>query len=154
MSAPPRLVLDTNVCLDLFVFRDPRLAALSAALASGATTAVSDERCREEWQRVLAYPQLRLDAAAQGQALSDYDARLPLWPASQRRPEPAAPLPRCFDPDDQKFLELAHAASADCVLSRDHALTSLGRRCAREGLFEVMTPLAWIGLQTWRQAAR
>ncbi len=32
-AEPPRtLVLDTNVCLDLFVFRDPRWHALLSAL--------------------------------------------------------------------------------------------------------------------------
>ena len=32
----PRIVLDTNVCLDLWVFADPGCAAVLAALRSGA----------------------------------------------------------------------------------------------------------------------
>ena len=44
-----RVVLDTNVCLDLFVFRDPRWAALQAALEQGTVEAYTREDCRSEW---------------------------------------------------------------------------------------------------------
>lgn len=153
MTTPrPRLVLDTNVWLDLFVFRDPHAAALAEALASGRIEAVSDADCRDEWQRVLAYPQLGLDAQAQADALRAYDAVVRVVAEAERRPPPAIPLPRCADPDDQKFLELAHAADASCLLSRDHALTVLGRRNVRAGLFEIMTPQAWAGVDAFRNA--
>lgn len=153
MTTPrPRLVLDTNVCLDLFVFRDPHAAALAQALASGRVEAVSDADCRDEWQRVLAYPKLGLDAQAQADALRAYDATVRVLADSERRPPPERALPRCADPDDQKFLELAHAADASCLLSRDHALTVLGRGNARAGLFEIMTPQAWAGVDAFRGA--
>ncbi|HEU4777610.1 MAG TPA: PIN domain-containing protein, partial [Telluria sp.] len=42
-----RIVLDTNVCLDLFVFRDPRWSDLLAALESGAVEAVTRADCRD-----------------------------------------------------------------------------------------------------------
>src|SRR3970282_2163309 len=58
----PRIVLDTNACLDLWVFRDPRAAALLAALDDGAIEAVTNTDCRDEWLRGLHYPQLRLGA--------------------------------------------------------------------------------------------
>ena len=51
-----------------------------------------------------------------------------------RRIDAAAPederatLPACRDPDDQKFLELALAARAQCLLTKDHALLELARR--------------------------
>ncbi|MBW8810763.1 MAG: PIN domain-containing protein, partial [Lysobacter sp.] len=59
-------------------------------------------------------------------------------------------LPRCADPDDQKFLELALAANARWLLSRDHALLVLGRRTARAGLFEILTARAWVAVQNLR----
>ena len=37
-------------------------------------------------------------------------------------------LPRCADPDDQKFLELALAARADVLITKDHKLLELARR--------------------------
>jgi predicted nucleic acid-binding protein len=47
-------------------------------------------------------------------------------------------LPRCGDPDDQKFLEAALAAGADCLLTKDRKLLELARK---SGLtFRIMTP--------------
>ncbi len=138
--APPRIVLDTNVCLDLFVFADPRVATLRAALRSGEVVAVTDAACREEWLRVLEYPQLRLDEAARSAAVAAFDAQVRLLPASVA---PEGVLPRCADPDDQKFLQLAHACGARWLLSRDDALLVLARRMRREGLFEILLPDAW-----------
>ena len=40
-----RIVLDTNVCLDLFVFKDPRWDGLLAALESGAVEAITRADC-------------------------------------------------------------------------------------------------------------
>ena len=61
MSDAPRIVLDTNVCLDLLVFGDPRVEPLRAALQCGDVIGVRDDACRDEWIRVLAYPLLALD---------------------------------------------------------------------------------------------
>lgn len=143
-----RVVLDTNVCLDLFVFGDAGTAPLARALAEGRVEAVTDALCREEWCRVLAYPQLALDEAARAAALAAHDrwvrcAGEPwLTPAGTR-------LPRCADPDDQKFLELALACGAGWLLSKDKAVLRLGRRTAREGLFAIATPAQWLKANPW-----
>jgi putative PIN family toxin of toxin-antitoxin system len=136
---PPRAVLDTNVWLDLLVFRDPRAAGLDAALRSGAVVAVVDDACIGEWQRVLEYPVLALPPERRA-ALDLEFARL------TSRAAPAAPpcrLPRCRDPDDQKFLDLALASGARWLVSRDRALLTLARRTAREGWFDIVTPQHW-----------
>lgn len=140
-GASPRIVLDTNVCLDLFVFDDPRVAPLRTALQAGDVVAVTDDECRDEWRRVLAYPQLRLEADAQAAAMAAFDALV--QHASGAWPAPVAALPRCSDPDDQKFLVLAHAAGARWLLSRDDALLALARRARRDGLFEILSPEDW-----------
>jgi predicted nucleic acid-binding protein len=151
-SSAPRIVLDSNVCLDLFAFRDPITAPLLTALRDGSLLAVTDTACREEWQRILDYPKLALDDATRSACLRDYDDLL--------RPHAHSPqdiagvaLPRCADADDQKFLELALAAKARWLLTRDHALIVLGRRTAREGWFDIMTPRTWVALQAWRDGA-
>lgn len=136
----PRVVLDTNVCLDLFVFGDPRVATLRAALQSGDVVAVTNPECREEWLRVLDYPQLRLDEAARAAAIAAFDTQVQLLPTSVVLD---GVLPRCADPDDQKFLHLAHACGARWLLSRDDALLVLSRRTRRDGLFEILLPDAW-----------
>lgn len=144
----PRLVLDTNVCLDLFVFHDPDVAPLRAALRQGAVVAVTHADCRDEWLRVLDYPQLALDATRRDAARAAFDAtmqRLALDLAAPTVDTGDAPgrLPRCADPDDQKFLQLAQASGARWLLSRDAALLALARRCARDGLFAILPPQAW-----------
>ena len=144
MATLPRLVLDTNVCLDLFVFGDASCATLSDALRAGAVQAVTDAACRDEWLRVLGYPQLALDAARRAAAVAAFDASVRLLPTAGRPVVPAMPkLPRCADPDDQRFLELAQASGAQWLLSRDRELLKLARRTRREHGFDILTPQAW-----------
>lgn len=140
-----RVVLDTNVCLDAFVFADPRAAPLVAALETGAVEAVTQEDCRAEWVAVLGYPALRLDAAAQAAALARFDRVVTLLAGPEAESAPLVnKVPRCRDADDQKFLELAAAAGAAVLFSRDAEVLRLARRARREGLFEIVKPEDWV----------
>jgi len=139
----PRLVLDTNVALDLFVFRDPACARLQDALQRAQVVAVVDEPCRAEWLAVLDYPQLGLTEAAREQAVAAFDQAVTQLEPAALMSRPEIKLPRCADPDDQKFLELALASGAQCLLSKDKALLQLARRTAREGWFRILCPSAW-----------
>jgi len=142
---PYRLVLDTNVCLDLFVFADAQVAVLREALERGMVEAVTDDACRDEWLRVLGYAQLALDEEAQAAALAAYDRSVRyLAPHGLLRRSDAVKLPRCADADDQKFLELAFAAQARWLLSKDKEVLRLGRRTAREGWFAILSPGEWL----------
>lgn len=88
----------------------------------------------DELRRVLAYPEFRLDAAAQAGLLARYRAlsRLTDTPACNLN------LPRCSDPDDQMFLELAAAVAADFLVSKDKALLKLKGRIGPG--FRIVTP--------------
>ncbi len=136
-----RLVLDTNVALDLFVFREPAARHVLDALHGGAVQAVVDEACRAEWLAVLDYPALALDGEARRAAASAFDASTLLL--RDAAPRADVKLPRCADPDDQKFLELALSAGAQWLLSKDKEVLRLARRTAREGWFQIVTPSAW-----------
>lgn len=57
-----------------------------------------------------------------------------------------AALPRCRDPDDQKFLELARDGAADFLVTKDKALLKLRRISRDPGGFRIVTPAA---LTTW-----
>jgi predicted nucleic acid-binding protein len=164
---PNRIVLDTNVCLDLFVFRDPRWHALLDALRNGHLEAVSRTDCRNEWLIVLRYPHLKLDDAGRERATAEFDALIRCIDQPQdsstadlpptRAAVPAinaatgtaltiislAPLPVCRDPDDQKFLELARDAAAQTLITKDKLLLKLARKTLRAGLFEIVTPQTW-----------
>lgn len=139
----PRAVLDTNVCLDLFLFHDPRVGALLAALRANKLVAVTNRKCREEWLRVLQYPQLRLNDAGRAAASEAFDALIHCVPDDAPAVRPEQPLPRCKDPDDQKFLQLALISGARWLVSRDRHVLALGRRTRREGLFEIVAPDRW-----------
>lgn len=141
---PKRIVLDTNVCLDLFVFKDPRWTALLAALKSGAVEAVTKAECRMEWQIVLGYSQLHLNEAMRTECNAAFDA---LIGCIAPEPRTNVKLPLCSDPDDQKFLELSRDAQAATLITKDKALLKLAKKTARAGLFEIILPQAW-ALQT------
>lgn len=134
------VVLDTNVCLDLFVFHDPRWAPLLAALESGRVKAVTRADCRDEYMLVLHYPHLPLDESTRPRAASRFDALIEVVAPTSR----ALRLPVCTDRDDQKFLEIARDAGAAVLISKDKAVLKLARRAARDGLFHIMPPEAWV----------
>jgi putative PIN family toxin of toxin-antitoxin system len=138
---PKRLVLDTNVCLDLFVFRDARWSGLFAALKQGTVEAVTRDDCRMEWLIVLDYPQLALTGESRIQAAAEFDSLITCLGATAPRADTRLPL--CSDPDDQKFLELARDADAEALITKDKALLKLARKTAKAGLFIIMPPQAW-----------
>lgn len=141
-----RIVLDTNVCLDLLVFDDPRIAPLAHALQSQRVIAVATAETREEWVRVLGYPILRLDTDRRRALTAAFDALVHYTDDSPcSGPDAIADkrLPRCIDSDDQKFLDLARSSGARWLLSRDRDLLVLAARCRRDGRFWVMSPQAW-----------
>ena len=137
--SPKRIVLDTNVCLDLFVFKDPRWSALLAAIESGAVEAITRADCRDEYLVVLHYKHLPLDDDSRPLSAARFDQLIKVVAP----PESGIRLPVCTDRDDQKFLELARDAGAAILITKDKALLKLGRRLAKAGMFKVMVPEAW-----------
>lgn len=136
MEKAVRVVLDTNVLLSLFVFADSRYAPLRGRLESGTWQALADERGLAEFRRVLAYPMFSLDRAAQEAAHAAYAALIETVPLAV---DPQ-PLPRCKDPDDQKFLEVARDGGAQWLVTSDKALLKLARRQKLAHLFGIVTP--------------
>ncbi|KVE29792.1 PIN domain-containing protein [Burkholderia singularis] len=224
-----RVVLDSNVWIDILVFDDPATRPIRAALETGAVTALIDARCLGELERVLDYPQFKAravdkaaalatvarltqhvagpranggscvaatadtgasvpnpDASAAQAIVADTQqqqpgaARTPGAPSGSALPSrtdahvtpaacaspasgagvpaanpllartdalppppgdaPPRPLPKCKDRDDQKFLELAYAARADWLVSKDRALLKLARRTERDFGFRIAPP--------------
>ncbi len=126
-----RVVLDTNVVIDLLHFADPQTRTLRAAIDGGALQCFTDRPCLDELRRVAAYPQLALAATAQ-EALIDAYCRLATAcdGDADGDGDEADRLPRCRDADDQKFLRLAARCRAELLITRDRQLLRLasGRR--------------------------
>ena len=141
----PRVVLDTNVCLDLFVFRDPRWALLLDAMRTGSIDAVTREDCRREWQIVLGYAHLPLEASGRAAVEAEFDGLIRCVPLAEFV-EPSVRLPICKDSDDQKFVEAAYQVRADVLITKDKALLKLARRHERLELCAIMNPEAWVAL--------
>jgi predicted nucleic acid-binding protein len=136
----PAIVLDTNVVLDWLVFNDPRSASVVAAIVKRQVRWIAMRAMRDELAAVL---QRGLAAARR----ADVSAVLDAWDAHAEPcdapPHCGGPIQlRCSDPDDQMFLDLAHAAGARWLLSRDRAVLRLTRRAAAIGLV-IAKPEDW-----------
>ena len=148
MAAAVRLVLDTNVWLDWLVFDDAQVAPLRAAQAAGEVAIFIDAPCAEELRRVLDYSLRKQVLTPEAQARALAECLRVAQPVAAGATDGSAlpPLPLCRDPDDQKFLELARAAQADYLLTKDRALLDLARRKYAHIGFRIMTPAAYLAL--------
>ncbi|MDO5692250.1 MAG: PIN domain-containing protein [Pseudomonadota bacterium] len=140
------VVIDTNCVLDLWVFQDPGVAPLHAALAAGRLCWRATPGMRDELARVLGYPRIvpRLVRAGRtaDEVLRSFDGVTCIEPAAAHAPV------RCRDPDDQPFIDLAVHWRAT-LLSKDARVFGLARRLAplgvtvrRAWLDDEMTPAA------------
>ena len=118
-------MLDTNIVLDLLVFKDPATQPLKQALASNKIQWLSTQAMRDELERVLNYPKImarlavtELDAE---KVLKQFDAQTGLVEVA------AKASVTCRDADDQKFIDLAVLHKA-MLLSKDRAVLNMKKR--------------------------
>jgi putative PIN family toxin of toxin-antitoxin system len=126
-SQSEKIVLDTNIILDLYVFNDPATTALRRAIEAGQLHWLATPPMRDELERVLTYPQIVKSLAhhqtAAAAVLAQFDAY------SKKAAVAAKASVTCKDPDDQKFIDLAVAHSA-FLLSKDRAILCMQKRLA------------------------
>ncbi len=123
------LLLDTNVVLDLWLFKDPRLEALRRLLAAGQWRWIASEAMLIELGHIRQRPFAQSHAALP--ELFDPPAHL--------TPAPSNPAPwRCRDADDQKFIDLAWRSRLP-LWTRDRDLLVLRKKAAKEGVI-IETP--------------
>lgn len=130
-----RLVLDTNVVLDLFHFADPTAAPILAAIEAGRACCFADGAGLDELSRVVGYPEFRMSPAVGTALVERYRGITALV-----EPGEVPKLPQCRDRDDQKFLELAMRSQTDLLVSKDKALLKLKGRTKLP--FRIVTPAA------------
>ena len=111
----PRLVLDTNVILDLLVFKDPSAEPLRLMLDAKTVDAVRSEASMLELIDVIQRPIFKLSQQEQ-------DSILQAWASVTRLLEntaiESAPF-ICRDDDDQIFLDMAYSIRPAVLLSKD-----------------------------------
>jgi putative PIN family toxin of toxin-antitoxin system len=122
-----RLVLDTNIVLDLFVFDDAAARDLKAGLEQRRLEWITTQPMRDELERVLGYAHIaarmafhRLSAL---DVLGGFDRHALIVEVAAR----ASVI--CRDPDDQKFIDLA-VENKCSLLSKDAAVLSMKKRLA------------------------
>jgi putative PIN family toxin of toxin-antitoxin system len=132
-ARPARVVLDTNVLLDLWVFEDAGVAGLRAHLAAHRLVALRGDACDREVEQVIARASFRFAAERQLQALA-------AWRSTAVRVADPRPAPlHCRDGSDQKFLDLAFSGGATLLLTKDRALLAVGKRALRLGV-QILRP--------------
>jgi putative PIN family toxin of toxin-antitoxin system len=151
MSAPLRLVLDTNVVIDWLVFDYPYLAAFRQHVLARRVLVMTNELARSELARVLEYPMLKLDAARRREVLERYEAQATMAVMPNGFTADALQLPEkfphCRDRDDDAFLALAFHSQAAGLVTRDKALLKLRKRAGKFGvqILEVPQMVGLIG---------
>jgi uncharacterized protein len=121
---PMRLVIDTNILLSIYLYRDARHIPLRDAYTAGADCLLMDAVCYEELAHVLRHKQfenVRNANAVEVEPLLISISNECEWIASAV-PQGMPALPVCRDPDDQKFLLLAARGKADALVSFDKAV--------------------------------
>lgn len=121
-----KLILDTNIALNLWFFKDPAtLAALAKVLDSAAL--YGTPAMLTELLRVARSPHLAKYANHE----SAFDRLEKSWRATvqchEADPVQRSPL-RCRDADDQIFLDLAHQIGAAAIVTLDRDLLKLKKR--------------------------
>jgi len=139
---PPQLVvIDSQSLFDWMVFRDPVCAGWATALAGQEWEWIFTSAIKAEFDFVAAKgfgARWPVDAEAVASAWSRH-AHEVLEPS----PPGAGARLHCSDPDDQKFIDLAVAARAHTLVTRDKALLRLARRALALHGVRVCRPDAW-----------
>ena len=129
--APARVVLDTNIVLDLWLYQDAATPVLLAALTNKTVQWLATQVMRDELERVLAYThivkRLAFSQLTAPVILVQFDAHAQLMPIA------AKALYVCKDGDDQKFIDLA-AEHKTQLISKDKAVLTMRNRMARLGV--------------------
>ena len=130
-AAPVRVVLDTNIVLDLWLYKDAATPALLEALENKSVQWLATQVMRDELERVLAYThivkRLAFSQLTAEDILAQFDTYVQLMPVA------AKAMFVCKDGDDQKFIDLA-AEHQTQLISKDKAVLTMRNRMARLGV--------------------
>ena len=125
-----RLILDTNILLDIFVFQDIKTQDLKQAMNDRQIAVFASQKTIAELADVIARPLFGLEPQQQNEILEQWqsisefqdDASLPQAPWT------------CADADDQIFLDLAFHLKPAILVSKDNELLKLASRAAKENI--------------------
>ena len=111
----PRLVLDTNVILDLLVFKDPSTEPIRHLLDAKLVDAVRSEASMLELVDVIRRPIFKLSQQEQEMILQAWESLTRLLENTAIESAPFI----CRDTDDQIFLDMAYSIRPAVLFSKD-----------------------------------
>jgi len=128
VSGLPRLILDTNILLDLFFFRDPATAYLSAQLRDQRVDVMASDALIREFSGVLKRASFALSENQQRGILQDWLQQTTVIEGPAIEPAPW----KCRDKTDQMFLDLAYSCRPATLISKDKQVLKLAKRAAKD----------------------
>ena len=126
-----KIVLDTNIVLDVFVFNDTTIEPVRQALGNQTLDWIATHAMRVELVRVLTYSKIAARLQFYTLSIQDVLARFD----QHARLVDAAPRASviCSDPDDQMFIDLA--VQQKCLLlSKDRDVLAMRKRLIAQGI--------------------
>lgn len=128
-----RVVLDTNIVLSALQFPRGQLSWIRDVWTAGRIEPLVSGATARELIAALAYPKFQLGDTEIETLLA---ACLPFTDAVDVTADTIIGVPRCTDPEDQKFLSLAATGRADVLVSGDRAIL----RLAASSPFRIESP--------------
>ncbi|MGN1208960.1 MAG: putative toxin-antitoxin system toxin component, PIN family [Duodenibacillus sp.] len=122
LTEAPFVVLDTNVVLDVWYWKDAGAQPLAKALQGHLLKPVVSCACLAELADVVSRAKFGLSINEQSALLENYGAMAHIVT------DPPVCRHTVRDPDDQKFLDLAVAVGARWLLTKDKLLSKAARR--------------------------
>lgn len=126
----PRLILDTNVILDLLVFKDLSAEPIRLLLDAKMVDAIRSEASTLELIDVIQRPAFKLSREEQEIILQAWESNTRLLENEAIEPAPFT----CRDLDDQVFLDMAYSIRPALLLSKDLRVLELQTIAKRHGI--------------------
>ena len=142
MSAP-RVVLDTNVVLSALLFRSGRLSQIRQSWQTRRFVPLVCRQSMAELVRVLGYKKFKLSQTDLNTALAICMPYVEVH-TLEHPTRPKAHVPQCRDPKEQIFLDLAHSAQADFLVTGDEDLLVLHDPLHKHMAFSICMPMAFL----------
>ena len=141
-----RVVLDTNVVISALLFRQGEASEIRRFWQERLVQPLVSAQTTMELVRVLAYPKLRLSQEDREDLLSEYLPYARVVKPEERLSQ-IQRVPRCRDPSDDMFFELAQAGEAVDLVTGDRDLLELNDPAWRRMCFLIITPAQ--ALKAW-----
>jgi putative PIN family toxin of toxin-antitoxin system len=119
-----KVVFDTNTIVSALLFTKGQLSWLRHYWSIQNITSLASNATVDELIRVLAYPKFQLEADEINILLAEFVPYVTVVKVTARKNNP-----RCRDPGDQIFVDLAISGSADVLVTGDKALLAMNLPC-------------------------